>query len=456
MRALIPTLPPGQPDPAWLRRLLILQRICLGLVSLIALATIFVWLLPPFIESLWPIVSNVSPALAVTILACVLALALSDPGNTALVRLFARYFAAVPLLLALLLLLASVYPLSPTPSFLQQLGQAGAEPGAQSPQAAAAFVLLAVVMILVRTDSTSARHASDVLVSCLSLVALILVSQDIFGALGLFGITAPDLLAPRVLLTFVLLTLVVTLRQAEFGIFSIFLGGGIGSRIARGFAPVLLLWPFLREIGEAQIGFPKLIPSHFAPSVLTSLAVAFALVLLLSIVWRINEMEKEIHDLTLRDELTGLYNMGGFYLLAEQTQRLAQRAKLPFSVLFLDLDGLKQINDHLGHNAGSAYLAETGQILQANFRTSDVKGRFGGDEFVVAGQFSAVAIELAVTRLRAAAAEKNKHPGRRYPLSFSIGHVTVEYYSTETLRQLVAKADELMYEDKRQRKMARG
>lgn len=455
MRALIPTLPPGQPDPIWLRRLLILQRLCLAVAALYSLATLFVWLLPPFIESFRPVVTDLSPALAITVLACVITLALSDPGNNAVVRHAARYFAAVPVLLSVLLLMASVYPLVPTPGLLQQLGKPSFEPGAQSPQAAAAFVFFAIVMILVRTDSVSARHASDVLVSCLSLVALILVSQDMFGTLGLFGLTAPDLLAPRVLILFVVLTVVATLRQAEFGVFAIFLGSGIGSRIARGFAPILLLWPFLREIGEAQIGFPKLIPAHFAPSVLTSLAVACALVLLLTIVWRINGMEKEIHDLTLRDELTGLYNMGGFYLLAEQTQRLAQRAKLPFSVLFLDLDGLKTINDHLGHNAGSAYLAETGEILRSSFRTADVKGRFGGDEFVVAGQFSAVAIEMAATRLRTAAAQHNAQPGRRYPLSFSIGYVTAEYYSTETLRQLVAKADVLMYEDKRQRKALR-
>ena len=164
-------------------------------------------------------------------------------------------------------------------------------------------------------------------------------------------------------------------------------------------------------------------------------------------------MEQEIHDLTIRDDLTGLYNMRGFNLLAEQTLRLAQRAQLPFSVLFIDLDNLKQINDKMGHSAGSAYLAETGEILDASFRAGDVKGRFGGDEFVVAGQFSVVGIEIAAHRLAEAAAQRNASDGRRLPLSFSIGYVTCEYYSEETLKELVVKADEKMYQDTRRKKM---
>jgi diguanylate cyclase (GGDEF)-like protein len=145
--------------------------------------------------------------------------------------------------------------------------------------------------------------------------------------------------------------------------------------------------------------------------------------------------------------------MRGFNLLTEQTLRLAQRAQLPFSVLFIDLDDLKQINDKLGHASGSAYIAETGRLLDATFRAGDVKGRFGGDEFVVAGQFSVLGIELAVQRLVVAAAAHTASDGRGRPLSFSIGYVTCEYYSDETLRDLVIKADEKMYQDKRRKKM---
>jgi diguanylate cyclase (GGDEF)-like protein len=336
---------------------------------------------------------------------------------------------------------------------LSQFGRGAS--GSLSPLSAGAFLFLAFVIIFVRSASVVTRRISDILVSCLCLLALVLLSQDLFGTLGLFGLTAADLVPPQVLFSLLLLTIVVTLRQAEFGVFSIFLGCGIGSRIARGFAPVLLVWPFLREVGEARIAFPRLVPAHFAPALLTSFAVAVSLVLLMLIVWRVNDMEQAIHDLTLRDELTGLYNMRGFYLLAEQTLRVAQRAKMPFSVLFLDLDGLKKINDHLGHNVGSKYLAKTGELIFANFRDADVKGRFGGDEFVVAGQFSMVGIEVASLRLKTIAEQLSLDVDKRYPLSFSIGHVTAEHYSTETLKELVTKADQAMYEDKRCKNVAR-
>jgi diguanylate cyclase (GGDEF)-like protein len=282
-----------------------------------------------------------------------------------------------------------------------------------------------------------------------------LITESLFGVIGLFGLSASDLIAPMVLVCLVLLTIVVSIRQAQHGVFAIFVGRGIGSRIARGFAPILLVLPFLGEVIKTRISLRVVIPDQYTTAILTSAAASVSIVLLVFLVWRINAMEAEIHDLTLRDELTGLYNMRGFYLLGEQTLRLAQRAQLPFSVLFVDLDGLKQINDQLGHNTGSAYLAETGELVETTFREGDVKGRFGGDEFVIAGQFSRVGIEIAAERLSAAAAARNATSTRKFPLSFSIGHVTADHYSQETLKDLVTRADEEMYKEKRRKKVQR-
>ncbi|MFZ0745846.1 MAG: GGDEF domain-containing protein [Terracidiphilus sp.] len=421
---------------------------------LISVTPVAARLFPQIGEYLRAVSMQLSVPIALIATLCALSLGFSEPGNRRPMLLIGRGVALVSALSAAVMLLVSFAPRSTVPDFLLDSGPVGTA-GSLSPLSECAFLFISIVIFLMRSDGAFARRASDVLVSCLGFLALVLVSQDLFGALGLFGLTPSDLISPQVLSCVMLLTIVVALRQAEFGIFSIFLGCGIGSRIARGFAPILLLWPLLRQIGEARIGFPRLIPAHFAAALLTSLAVTFSLILLMFIVWRINGMEKEIHDLTLRDDLTGLYNMRGFYLLAEQTLRLAQRAKLPFSVLFLDLDGLKRINDHLGHNIGSRYLAKTGDLLFANFRDADVKGRFGGDEFVVAGQFSVVGIELAALRLKTVAEELSLQVDRQFPLSFSIGHVTSEYYSTESLKELVTRADQAMYEDKRLKKVAR-
>ena len=76
--------------------------------------------------------------------------------------------------------------------------------------------------------------------------------------------------------------------------------------------------------------------------------------------------------------------------------------------MFIDLDGLKVINDSLGHEAGSAYISEAAEILRATFRETDVLGRIGGDEFAVAGQFSRKSMPAAVNRLKESCARKNR------------------------------------------------
>jgi len=142
----------------------------------------------------------------------------------------------------------------------------------------------------------------------------------------------------------------------------------------------------------------------------------------------------------------------GFKILAEQALRLARRSQVPFSVLFVDLDNLKQINDIHGHGVGSVMLRETAELLQETFRETDVIGRVGGDEFAVAGRFSGPAVPIAVQRLRGASAQRNSSAGHKVALSFSIGQVTSTLTEQESLEALLAKADKSMYEDKRRKK----
>ncbi|MGB6975740.1 MAG: GGDEF domain-containing protein [Terracidiphilus sp.] len=455
MRKPSPTFPPGQSDPLLVHRLLLVQRVFLGAVLAVALSAFVAAVYPAF--GAYPLLAyaRMSPPTSLSAVFCALGLLMSEPDHPGFLILLSRIFAAVAGLLSLALLAERFLQWTILPAALVHPPYSHAVSNALSPQAAAGFLSIAVAMVFVGSRNVVVQHVADVLVIFQGLLALTIVSQSIFGALELFGVTRANHLSPQILLCFLLLTAVVDIRQADCGILSIFLGRGIGSRIARPFALILAVWPFLGRIVETHVALGPYVPEHFVASVLTSVEVVLLLALLLILVWRITEMEKEIHVLTLHDELTGLYNMRGFYLLGEQTFRLARRAGLPFSVLFLDLDGLKQINDRLGHNTGSAYLAETGEIVAGNFRDGDVKGRFGGDEFVVAGQFSIVGIEVAAQRLKAAAAERNAKEGRKYPLGFSIGHVTVEHHSTESLEELVARADQLMYKDKQQRKAER-
>ncbi|MCX7766224.1 MAG: diguanylate cyclase, partial [Candidatus Sumerlaeia bacterium] len=94
-------------------------------------------------------------------------------------------------------------------------------------------------------------------------------------------------------------------------------------------------------------------------------------------------LEEELRALSLNDALTGLYNRRGFFTLAEQQLKIAQRTRQGLLLMFADLDGLKWINDHLGHQEGDRALVTVAKILKECFRSSDIIARLGGDEFAV-------------------------------------------------------------------------
>ena len=91
---------------------------------------------------------------------------------------------------------------------------------------------------------------------------------------------------------------------------------------------------------------------------------------------------KEIQKLAIMDELTGLYNRRGFFTLAVQHIRLAQRVK-GLLLIFTDIDGMKEINDTLGHGQGDQALIDAAGVLKQTYRSADIIARVGGDEFAI-------------------------------------------------------------------------
>lgn len=168
------------------------------------------------------------------------------------------------------------------------------------------------------------------------------------------GATARGLPSAACLVCLGLLTLMILLRRSECGSFAVFLGNGIGGRTARILAPIIILIPFAREVARSRLLDARLIPMGYATAVLTSITIFIGLALVTILSRIINGMQVEIENLTLRDELTDLYNFRGFNLFAEHAFRVAKRARQPFGVLFVDMDNLKSINDQWGHHAGSS------------------------------------------------------------------------------------------------------
>jgi diguanylate cyclase (GGDEF)-like protein len=297
------------------------------------------------------------------------------------------------------------------------------------------FVLLSIAVLLVDDANWLINRAVDVMVCGLCLLAVLMLSGVLYGWLGVFGTSAGHQAPGSLLVCLIALTAALTLRQAEHGVLSIFLGVGMGSKMARIFAPLLLLLTFAWEILNARVG------GQFGAALLAAVGVAVGIGILLFLAWRISRMENEIHDLILRDEATRLYNDRGFHLLAEHALRLAKRTNVPFSVLFVEMENLAEIHAELGANAAAASLAEAGEILRATFRESDIKGRIGAADFAVAGRFDRAGISVAALRLEAGTAARMSKTQGPVPLKLSIGHVTtIDSTLQESLKDLLARA----------------
>ena len=168
-------------------------------------------------------------------------------------------------------------------------------------------------------------------------------------------------------------------------------------------------------------------------------------------------LDKQLRMLSLRDELTGLYNRRGFFELADLQLRVARRAESGLLLLFADLDGLKRINDALGHTYGDRALTETSDILIRTFRESDILARIGGDEFVVLAADTGPNCEaILVARLKEHIAQQNAKAHREFELSVSVGVVRYEPSMPASVDDLLHKADALMYEEKRRKRAEAG
>ncbi|MEK7468987.1 MAG: GGDEF domain-containing response regulator [Planctomycetota bacterium] len=162
-----------------------------------------------------------------------------------------------------------------------------------------------------------------------------------------------------------------------------------------------------------------------------------------------SRMQAESRDVSLTDELTGLFNRRGFVQMAEQQMRLIRRSGRPCSVVFADMDGLKRINDGFGHAEGDRAIVAAAGALRSAFRESDLLARIGGDEFTVLATGPGAEDAITLTRrVRDAVDANNEAAHRPWNLSLSIGIVRCDLTRTQTIADLMQEADRRMYEDK--------
>jgi len=154
-------------------------------------------------------------------------------------------------------------------------------------------------------------------------------------------------------------------------------------------------------------------------------------------------------DFSRKDALTGLANRLEFAERFEAEQLRSERSSRPYSLLFIDIDQFKMLNDNLGHRVGDAALKAVSGILRDNSRSVDTVARIGGDQFVLLfPETDEYICGILVTRIQLASEKKFQTEG--WSISLSIGHVTVTGIE-RSFDEILHEADEKMYSIKKQK-----
>jgi diguanylate cyclase (GGDEF)-like protein len=170
---------------------------------------------------------------------------------------------------------------------------------------------------------------------------------------------------------------------------------------------------------------------------------------LVTLVHSLRATQDRLKTMATRDLLTGLYNRNYFNETIAREIARARRHRENISVIMIDIDNFKQINDTYGHLHGDGVLRECAGILTRAVRTSDILCRFGGDEFlIITPERDCSRNEIVVGRINSLLDEWNRDFGSAdYQLSLSIGCAV--WRQEGDLLSVVGEADKRMYEQKR-------
>lgn len=193
----------------------------------------------------------------------------------------------------------------------------------------------------------------------------------------------------------------------------------------------------------------KFIEQWFSP-VLDSAGSYLGMLLVSTDVTALEASRRKFEVLATRDELTGLYSKNYYATAYAAVQKQLGREFSTLALVMVDVNGLKDINDFLGHEAGDRVITGTATILRRSIRVTDSAFRFGGDEFVILMPGADEGAAKAATRRIKAGCRRwtDEHPD--LPISVGVGWAIAE--SPEQVEHLFERADEAMYRDKRKEK----
>ncbi len=160
----------------------------------------------------------------------------------------------------------------------------------------------------------------------------------------------------------------------------------------------------------------------------------------------------KLHNMAHEDALTGLNNRRGFTILAGKQLQIAKRALKKLTLLFIDMDDMKSINDKYGHDEGDIALKNLAGIMKNTFRESDILARIGGDEFCgLLTNPGNETTEMVKSRLKENIKKHNAQSKKPYKIEISIGLSEIYPSEENQLEDLLKATDSLMYKEKRKK-----
>ena len=325
-------------------------------------------------------------------------------------------------------------------------------PGRMSIQTAVFLLLTGIALLSGTPRDKRLTRLSDIASVMQIMLVLVILAGYLFNASSLFGQDEIVRTSPQTLLCMILLGIATLEHRIHDGAFAIFAGPGIGGHTARLATPFVLSLPFIVVGVITYMTHHGTLTVPYAAALTASITAFLLFSLLLAVASRITSLERELQDLSLTDELTRLRNRRAFYMFGEYAVSQAPRRGTPLTVLFFDLDGLKTVNDTLGHEVGSDMLVDFADLLRRTFRSSDVIARLGGDEFAVITHESLNRCTLALERLDRAVADETARASTPYVIRYSVGEASLDSDNGERFEALVERADTLMFERKRRKK----
>jgi diguanylate cyclase (GGDEF)-like protein len=320
--------------------------------------------------------------------------------------------------------------------------------GRMAPNTALEFVLIAVALVAARAKSRRGPYVAQACTFGALFLVLVALVGYVYGAHVLVGLFSQTRMAVNTIVAMLALVVGVLWLTAHGGWLADVTAMGHGQVVARRLLPAAFLIPL--TVGIVTLSGYR--AGLYDPAFGAAIMAVVETVSFTTLVWlcarSLNETERG-RSLAGQDELTGLLNRRGFLVQGAERQAIARRLGEDALLLFIDLDGMKGINDTLGHAAGDRALVEAARVLRTTFRDGDVLARLGGDEFAVfAGRAPLESAPWMLSRLKANLARLNAEPARDYILKLSTGITPCLAADNSSIADLLGLADAEMYEQK--------